>query len=85
MGRARTGERRPTDAVRVRAHWFALPLLRALEGEGLVEVRLEEGEFHVYAGMEEGGLVYGEGSRPGSPTPGSSSMSTRARPSRRGS
>lgn len=26
------GARRPTDAVR--AHWFALPLLRALEGRG---------------------------------------------------
>ncbi|MEU8676568.1 helix-turn-helix domain-containing protein [Streptomyces sp. NPDC048560] len=44
-------ERRPTDAVR--AHWFALPLLRALDGlthEGVVEVALNEGDFHVRAG-----------------------------------
>lgn len=44
-------ERRPTDAVR--AHWFALPLLRALDGlthAGVVEVQLDEGEFHVRAG-----------------------------------
>lgn len=44
-------ERRPTDAVR--AHWFALPLLRALAGlthEGVLEVRLDEGEFHVRTG-----------------------------------
>lgn len=44
-------ERRPTDAVR--AHWFALPLLRALEGlthPGVVEVHLDEGVFHVRAG-----------------------------------
>ncbi|MFE2881599.1 winged helix-turn-helix transcriptional regulator [Streptomyces graminifolii] len=64
-GAPELGERRPTDAVR--AHWFALPLLRALEGEGLVEVRLEEGEFHVYAGMGEGELVYGEGVAPREP------------------
>ncbi|MDW8809707.1 helix-turn-helix domain-containing protein, partial [Streptomyces scabiei] len=46
-GEGALGERRPTDAVR--AHWFALPLLRALRGAtaGIVEVRLEEGEFHV--------------------------------------
>ncbi|MFJ4799381.1 winged helix-turn-helix transcriptional regulator [Streptomyces murinus] len=52
-GEAELGERRPTDAVR--AHWFALPLLRALAGlgvRGLVEVRLEEGDFHVRAGGE---------------------------------
>ncbi|GAA4924076.1 helix-turn-helix domain-containing protein [Streptomyces coeruleoprunus] len=50
---------RPTDAVR--AHWFALPLLGALEtaGEpGTVEVRLDEGVFHVRTGMERG---YGDG------------------------
>ena len=58
------GERRPTDAVR--AHWFALPLLRALEGEGLVEVRLEEGDFHLYVGAEDG-PVYGDGSAPVEP------------------
>ncbi|GGW50515.1 winged helix-turn-helix transcriptional regulator [Streptomyces caelestis] len=63
-GQAELGERRPTDAVR--AHWFALPLLRLLDGEGLVEVRLEEGLFHLHAGAEEG-LVYGDGPAPGEP------------------
>ncbi|MGW3209690.1 winged helix-turn-helix transcriptional regulator [Streptomyces sp. NPDC001135] len=61
-GEAELGERRPTDAVR--AHWFALPLLRALEGEGTVEVRLPEGEFHLRVGAEEG-PVYGDGPAPG--------------------
>ncbi|MEU7423687.1 winged helix-turn-helix transcriptional regulator [Streptomyces sp. NPDC040750] len=61
-GAAELGERRPTDAVR--AHWFALPLLRALEGEGLVEVRLEEGEFHLRVGAQEA-PVYGDGPAPG--------------------
>ncbi|WP_392669673.1 winged helix-turn-helix transcriptional regulator [Streptomyces sp. LN785] len=57
------GERRPTDAVR--AHWFALPLLRALGGltrRGVVEVHLDEGEFHVRTGgPAEGAGVYGDG------------------------
>ncbi|WP_328836347.1 winged helix-turn-helix transcriptional regulator [Streptomyces europaeiscabiei] len=66
-GEGALGERRATDAVR--AHWFALPLLRGLEGAsagsaGLVEVRLEEGEFHVWVGAGEG-PVYGEGPAPG--------------------
>ncbi|MCX4786018.1 MULTISPECIES: winged helix-turn-helix transcriptional regulator [unclassified Streptomyces] len=64
-------ERRPTDAVR--AHWFALPLLRALDGlthAGVVEVQLDEGEFHVRAGGATAGgagdstaaeAVYGDG------------------------
>jgi DNA-binding HxlR family transcriptional regulator len=63
-GQAELGERRPTDAVR--AHWFALPLLRLLDGEGVVEVRLEEGLFHLRAGAEEG-RVYGDGPAPGEP------------------
>ncbi|MFJ4691333.1 winged helix-turn-helix transcriptional regulator [Streptomyces sp. NPDC088766] len=63
-GQAELGERGPTDAIR--AHWFALPLLRALEGEGLVEVRLEEGHFHLFAGAQEG-PVYGHGAAPGEP------------------
>ena len=63
-GQAELGEHRPTDAVR--AHWFALPLLRLLEGEGLVEVRLEEGLFHLHAGAEKG-PVYGDGPAPGEP------------------
>ncbi|MFI2782138.1 winged helix-turn-helix transcriptional regulator [Streptomyces sp. ALB3] len=57
------GERRPTDAVR--AHWFALPLLRALDGlsqGGVVEVRLAEGEFHLRTGPDaEKGAAYGFG------------------------
>lgn len=59
-------ERRPTDAVR--AHWFALPLLRALDGpggpagDGVLDVRLDEGEFHVRTGVREPGTaVYGDG------------------------
>ncbi|MFE2065135.1 winged helix-turn-helix transcriptional regulator [Streptomyces sp. NPDC059467] len=63
-GEPELGERRPTDAVR--AHWFALPLLRSLEGEGLVEVRLEEGDFHVHVGAENG-PVYGDGPAPAEP------------------
>lgn len=55
-------ERRPTDAVR--AHWFALPLLRALEartdGEaGVVEAVLPEGTFHLRLRTE--GPPYGDG------------------------
>ncbi|WP_406380815.1 winged helix-turn-helix transcriptional regulator [Streptomyces sp. NBC_01618] len=53
-------ERRPTDAVR--AHWFALPLLRALDGlthAGVVEVQLDEGEFHVRAGGATAGGMAG--------------------------
>jgi DNA-binding HxlR family transcriptional regulator len=61
-GARELGERRPTDAVR--AHWFALPLLRALDGEGVVEVGLEEGEFHLHVGAGEG-PVYGDGPAPG--------------------
>ncbi|MFE9681046.1 winged helix-turn-helix transcriptional regulator [Streptomyces sp. NPDC006285] len=59
-------DRRATDAVR--AHWFALPLLRSLEGlgEGLVQVCLDEGEFHVRLGDTDG-PVYGEGPAPGEP------------------
>lgn len=64
-------ERRPTDAVR--AHWFALPLLGALAGtarEGVLEVRLEEGTFHLRVGggagaaltaAEQVAAVYGYG------------------------
>lgn len=75
-GQGALGERRPTDAVR--AHWFALPLLRALESEGLgagpdegtggglVEVRLDEGRFHLHVGAG-GGTVYGDGPAPGEP------------------
>jgi len=60
-------ERRPTDAVR--AHWFALPLLRSLEGlgDGIVQVRLDEGEFYVRLGATDDGPVYGEGPAPEEP------------------
>ncbi|MFI1220619.1 MULTISPECIES: winged helix-turn-helix transcriptional regulator [unclassified Streptomyces] len=59
-------ERRPTDAVR--AHWSALPLLGALGGltqEGVIEVRLDEGEFHLHVGggagaVPPGAATYGE-------------------------
>lgn len=64
VGPVRTGRAPPTDAVR--AHWFALPLLSSLEGEGLLEVHLEEGDFHLYAGAEDG-PVYGEGPAPREP------------------
>ncbi|MGW3989162.1 winged helix-turn-helix transcriptional regulator [Streptomyces sp. NPDC004830] len=63
-GEAALGERGPTDAVR--AHWFALPLLRLLDGEGLVEVHLEEGLFHLYAGSAQG-PVCGDGPAPVEP------------------
>ncbi|MFD2685468.1 winged helix-turn-helix transcriptional regulator [Streptomyces phyllanthi] len=64
-GASALGERRAQDAVR--AHWFALPLLRGLAGEsGLVEVRLEEGEFHLWAGAVDG-PVYGDGPAPQEP------------------
>ncbi|WP_329115502.1 winged helix-turn-helix transcriptional regulator [Streptomyces sp. NBC_01465] len=58
-------ERRPTDAVR--AHWFAVPLARRLEGvaEGVVEVRLDEGVFHVRIG--DGEPLYGDGPAPVAP------------------
>ncbi|MGW5734104.1 MULTISPECIES: winged helix-turn-helix transcriptional regulator [Streptomyces] len=59
-------ERAPTDAVR--AHWFALPLLRALEGlgaDGVVEVSLDEGAFHVRVGG--GAEPCGDGPAPARP------------------
>ncbi|MFJ4715470.1 winged helix-turn-helix transcriptional regulator [Streptomyces sp. NPDC088785] len=58
-GAADLGARRATDAVR--AHWLALPLLGQLErlGEaGVVEVRVDEGVFHLRLGEEPG---YGDG------------------------
>ncbi|MYW17730.1 transcriptional regulator [Streptomyces sp. SID2955] len=61
-GERELGERGPTDAVR--AHWFALPLLRALDGAGVVEVALPEGDFHLHVGAEDG-PVYGDGPAPG--------------------
>ncbi|MFI9568705.1 winged helix-turn-helix transcriptional regulator [Streptomyces rishiriensis] len=63
-GEGELGERRPTDALR--AHWFALPLARGLNGEGLVEVRLDEGDFHLFVGAQDGPL-YGYGPAPVEP------------------
>ncbi|MFJ3901878.1 winged helix-turn-helix transcriptional regulator [Streptomyces sp. NPDC090025] len=59
-GAPELGETRPTDAVR--AHWFAVPLLDALAGLGakVVQVTLDEGEFHVRAGAD-GRFGYAEG------------------------
>ncbi|MFJ5293808.1 winged helix-turn-helix transcriptional regulator [Streptomyces sp. NPDC088348] len=52
-------ERRPTDALR--AHWFAIPLARHLAdlGAGVVEVRMDEGVFHVRT--DGGEPLYGDG------------------------
>ncbi|MFI9624145.1 winged helix-turn-helix transcriptional regulator [Streptomyces sp. NPDC052042] len=62
-------ERRPTDAVR--AHWFALPLLRVLDGTthaGVVEVRLDEGEFHVrLVGRDDAGCGTADDAGAGGP------------------
>ncbi|MEU8954790.1 helix-turn-helix domain-containing protein [Streptomyces sp. NPDC048518] len=66
-------ERAPTDAVR--AHWFALPLLRGLAAaaarsgvgsgaEGVVEVRLDEGCFHVRLAATDDDRTYGDGPAP---------------------
>jgi DNA-binding HxlR family transcriptional regulator len=63
-GAPELAERRPTDAVR--AHWFALPLLRLIEGQGLVEVCLDEGQFHLWLGAEDG-PAYGDGPAPEEP------------------
>ncbi|MGW7365384.1 winged helix-turn-helix transcriptional regulator [Streptomyces sp. NPDC054841] len=61
-GAPELADRRPTDAVR--AHWFAVPLLRCLEATGvtdIVEVRVAEGEFHVHVGGDGSGPAYGDG------------------------
>jgi DNA-binding HxlR family transcriptional regulator len=61
-GAADLGEPGPTDALR--AHWFALPLMRLLDGlaapcEGTVNVRLAEDCFHVT--LTAAGPSYGQG------------------------
>ncbi len=58
------GERRTTDAVR--AHWFALPLGRALareRGSGAVTVHVGETVFHVVIGDD--GITHHDGPAPG--------------------
>lgn len=59
-GASGLGEPRPTDAVR--AHWYAIPLLGPLTelGAGVVQVTLDEGEFHVRIDGD-GGVEYGDG------------------------
>ncbi|MGW6392197.1 winged helix-turn-helix transcriptional regulator [Streptomyces sp. NPDC055103] len=59
-GASDLGEPRPTDAVR--AHWYAIPLIGPLAelGAGVVQVTLDEGEFHVRIDGE-GGAEYGDG------------------------
>ncbi|GGV05647.1 winged helix-turn-helix transcriptional regulator [Streptomyces spectabilis] len=65
-GAPELAERRPTDAVR--AHWFALPLLDAVAlEEGLVELSLEEGDFHVRMGGDGAVVSYGDGPAPDEP------------------
>ncbi|WP_369379891.1 winged helix-turn-helix transcriptional regulator [Streptomyces sp. cg36] len=65
-GAPELAERRPTDAVR--AHWFAIPLIPLLRrlphGTAVLDVRLDEGEFHVRTGPEGDAPVYGDGPAP---------------------
>ncbi|MGW7491727.1 winged helix-turn-helix transcriptional regulator [Streptomyces sp. NPDC054786] len=63
-------EKRPTDAVR--AHWFAVPLVARLarhftDGIDVVDIALDEGEFHVVLGGDGAG---GDGADPGGPDGG---------------
>jgi DNA-binding HxlR family transcriptional regulator len=61
-GTADLAQRRPTDALR--AHWFAIPLLRQLAElaapcAGVVDIRLDEGAFHVL--INDAGPAYTHG------------------------
>lgn len=66
-GAPELGAPRPTDAVR--AHWFAVPLLGLLAAgapvdgrSGVVEVRVDEGVFHVRLGaVADADGPYGDG------------------------
>ncbi|MET9886481.1 helix-turn-helix domain-containing protein [Streptomyces sp. NPDC006430] len=61
-GAPELGDRRPTDALR--AHWFALPLMRRLPATGttaVVDVVLDEGVFHLRLGGGDAGPAYGDG------------------------
>lgn len=72
FGAPALGERRPTDAVR--AHWWAVPVRDALirvpgVRGAVIDVRLDEGTFHVRTGegtgaAEAGPPAYGEGPAP---------------------
>ncbi|GAU69067.1 putative HxlR family transcriptional regulator [Streptomyces sp. NBRC 110611] len=61
-------EKCPTDAVR--AHWFAVPLLARLtrhfadDGVGVVDIALDEGEFHVVLGGDGPGYADGPAEHP---------------------
>lgn len=62
-GTTHLGERRPTDAVR--AHWFALPLGRAIAehyDKGTVTVRIGDTVFHVV--VDENGITHHDGPAP---------------------
>ncbi|MFF4607108.1 winged helix-turn-helix transcriptional regulator [Streptomyces sp. NPDC001339] len=64
-GASALDEKRPTDAVR--AHWFAVPLLTRLarhfadDGVEVVDIALDEGEFHVVLGGDGSGYADGSG------------------------
>jgi DNA-binding HxlR family transcriptional regulator len=66
-GAADLAERRPTDALR--AHWFAIPLLRQLAelaapNEGIVDIRLDGGMFHVLIDAAGHSYAHGPAERP---------------------
>jgi DNA-binding HxlR family transcriptional regulator len=66
-GAADLAQRRPTDALR--AHWFAIPLLRQLselaaQCAGVVDIRLEEGTFHVLINGGGGAYAHGPAAHP---------------------
>lgn len=59
---------RPTDALR--AHWFALPLMRvlaelALPCGGVVDIQLGEGAFHILLGDTGPSYCHGPAEHPG--------------------
>jgi DNA-binding HxlR family transcriptional regulator len=66
-GAADLAQQHPTDARR--AHWFAIPLMRriaelAAPGAGVVEVRLDEGTFHIRLNEGEPGYFHGPAEQP---------------------
>ena len=66
-GAADLAQRRPTDALR--AHWFAIPLMRriaelAAPCAGVVEVRLDEGTFHILLNDSTPAYAHGPAEQP---------------------
>jgi DNA-binding HxlR family transcriptional regulator len=66
-GAAGLAQRRPTDALR--AHWFAIPLMRQLADlaapcTGIVSVQLDEGAFHVLISDAGPGYAHGPAEHP---------------------